>query len=54
MAALVNMGVPADRPSTQSHGADSPAASNETAAGRHMNRRVEIVFAPQGDEISMQ
>ena len=54
MTALVNLGVPADRLSTRAHGADSPAASNSTAAGRQMNRRVEIVFAAQGEDISMR
>jgi flagellar motor protein MotB len=29
-----------------------PTATNDTAAGRQMNRRVEIVFAPQPDENS--
>ncbi len=46
MQALVGMGVPADRLSTQAHGEEMPAASNETLAGRQMNRRVEIVFSP--------
>lgn len=45
MTALVNLGVPAASLSTRAHGADSPIASNGTAAGRQMNRRVEIVFA---------
>ncbi len=46
-AALVNLGVPANRLSTQAMGPDMPAADNGTAAGRQMNRRVEIVFAAQ-------
>ena len=54
MSALVNLGVAADHLSTRGFGADQPAASNSTAAGRQMNRRVEIVFAPQGDEISLK
>lgn len=45
MTTLTNLGVSADRLSIHAHGADSPIASNETAAGRQMNRRVEIVFA---------
>lgn len=52
MMALINLGVPADRLSTQAHGEDMPVASNDTAAGRQMNRRVEIVFAPRVDEMS--
>lgn len=46
MAALVNMGVPADHLSSLGHGEEMPAASNADAAGRQMNRRVEIVFVP--------
>jgi outer membrane protein OmpA-like peptidoglycan-associated protein len=49
MAALVSLGVPADHLRMQAHGEDMPVASNDTAAGRQMNRRVEIVFAPQSD-----
>lgn len=42
--ALVNMGVKNDRLSTRAHGPDMPKADNGSAAGRQMNRRVEIVF----------
>lgn len=52
MTALVNLGVPADRLSTRGFGEDSPAASNDSAAGRQLNRRVEIVFARQGGDVS--
>jgi outer membrane protein OmpA-like peptidoglycan-associated protein len=52
MTALVNLGVPADHLSTQAHGEEMPTATNDTAAGRQMNRRVEIVFAPQADDNS--
>ncbi|WP_153116203.1 OmpA family protein [Rhodocyclus tenuis] len=45
LVALVKLGVPADRLSTQAHGQESPVANNATAAGRQLNRRVEIVFA---------
>lgn len=51
-SALVNLGVPADRLSTRAHGEDDPVADNGSAAGRQMNRRVEIVFVPQIDDIS--
>jgi outer membrane protein OmpA-like peptidoglycan-associated protein len=54
MTALVNLGVPADRLSTKAHGEEMPAASNDTAAGRQMNRRVEIVFTPQAGDVSMK
>jgi outer membrane protein OmpA-like peptidoglycan-associated protein len=53
-SALVRMGVPADRLSTQGHGEDSPVASNDTSAGRQMNRRVEIVISPGPDDVSMR
>lgn len=43
-AALVSLGVPADQLSVRGFGQTSPIASNETAQGRQMNRRVEIVF----------
>ncbi len=46
MSALVGLGVPPDRLSTRAHGEDDPVANNDTAAGRQLNRRVEIVFAP--------
>jgi outer membrane protein OmpA-like peptidoglycan-associated protein len=54
MAALVDLGVAADHLSIKAHGEDMPAASNDTAAGRQMNRRVEIVFAAPADEVSMR
>jgi outer membrane protein OmpA-like peptidoglycan-associated protein len=52
MAALVNLGVPTDRLSTQAFGEASPVADNGTAAGRQLNRRVEIVFTPQPGDLS--
>jgi outer membrane protein OmpA-like peptidoglycan-associated protein len=54
MAALVSLGVPAAHLSTQAHGEEMPVASNDTAAGRQMNRRVEIVFASQADGAGMK
>jgi outer membrane protein OmpA-like peptidoglycan-associated protein len=47
MTALVSLGVPSDRLSTRAHGSQMPVADNGTSAGRQMNRRVEVVFAPQ-------
>lgn len=44
MTALVNLGVPTDRLNTRAYGADRPTADNATAAGRQLNRRVEIVI----------
>lgn len=54
MNALVDRGVPANRLGTRAHGAENPVASNATAAGRQMNRRVEIVFAQTPVEISVK
>lgn len=47
-SALMNMGISKDRISTQGYGLKSPVASNATAIGRQMNRRVEIVL-PDND-----
>ncbi len=43
-AYLVGKGVAANRIGTQGLGADNPVASNDTAAGRAQNRRVEIRY----------
>jgi outer membrane protein OmpA-like peptidoglycan-associated protein len=51
-AALVRMDVPANRLSTQGFGEDSPVATNDTPAGRQMNRRVEIVISPDAADVS--
>ena len=45
-AALVDLGVPTDRLTTRAHGENLPVATNGTAVGRQMNRRVEIIFTP--------
>lgn len=42
--ALRDRGVPVDRLSAQGMGESQPVASNDTAAGRQRNRRVEIVL----------
>lgn len=46
--ALIEQGISGDRISTRGLGDAHPAASNATAAGRQMNRRVEIVLSPDG------
>lgn len=43
---LVNRGVVADRVVQQGFGYSRPIATNDTAAGRAANRRVEIVLSP--------
>lgn len=45
MQALVGLGVPATHLRTAARGEESPVASNDTAVGRQLNRRVEIVFS---------
>ncbi len=47
MDALVGLGVPGNRLRSRGFGEASPVASNDTAEGRQMNRRVELVFAPE-------
>ena len=54
MTALLSLGVPLDRLSVLGHGEEMPVASNDTAAGRQMNRRVEIVFVQQSGDLSMR
>jgi outer membrane protein OmpA-like peptidoglycan-associated protein len=44
MQALVSRGVAADRLSPRGQGEAMPVASNDSAAGRQANRRVEVVF----------
>lgn len=41
---LGNQGVSLDKVKLFTHGATQPLASNSSPAGRHLNRRVEIVF----------
>jgi outer membrane protein OmpA-like peptidoglycan-associated protein len=51
MDALVELGVGAERLSARGYGEGQPVAGNESAAGRQMNRRVEVVFAPEAGDI---
>jgi outer membrane protein OmpA-like peptidoglycan-associated protein len=44
LAALTRLGVPASRLQALGSGESDPSASNETAAGREQNRRVEILL----------
>lgn len=49
---LVQLGVPAAQLSLQAFGESRPVASNTTASGRQMNRRVEVVFASQASVLT--
>ena len=44
---LMGMGVSGDRIGTRGYGEEKPIASNETAAGRQLNRRVEIILSDE-------
>jgi outer membrane protein OmpA-like peptidoglycan-associated protein len=50
--ALIEMGVSADRIATRGYGEDYPIADNNTAFGRQINRRVEIVISDDSGKIS--
>ena len=45
--ALVDKGIDSQRIVTRGYGEDYPVASNKTAAGRQLNRRVEIVISDE-------
>lgn len=49
---LVDMGIGNDRITTHGYGMESPVASNDTPAGRQMNRRVEIILSDDIDNVS--
>lgn len=50
-AALVDRGISADRIATRGYGEQFPIASNDTAASRQLNRRVEIILSDENGEI---
>jgi len=50
--ALVRQGVDATRIETQGHGEAYPVASNANAAGRQLNRRVEVLFSDEQGRIA--
>jgi outer membrane protein OmpA-like peptidoglycan-associated protein len=47
---ISSFGIPANRIQTKHYGEESPIASNETKAGRKLNRRVVIHFLPRKAE----
>ncbi|MEO6422729.1 MAG: OmpA family protein [Candidatus Nitrotoga sp.] len=50
-AELVDMGISSDRIATRGYGEASPVATNDTAAGRQINRRVEIILSDDAGNI---
>lgn len=51
-SALVSRGVAGDRIGTQGYGEAFPVAGNDSAGGRQMNRRVEIVLSDDGGVVA--
>lgn len=49
--ALGGMGISSDRMTTRGFGKSFPVASNDSAAGRQLNRRVEITFSDESGNI---
>lgn len=52
LAALVGMGISSDRLSARGYGEAFPVAGNASAAGRQMNRRVEILLSDETGRLS--
>ena len=52
--ALIGQGVQADRVTAKGLGPAYPVASNDSAAGRQMNRRVEIVLADVNGKVAQR
>ena len=50
--ALLGMGVNSDRITSRGYGESFPVASNDTAAGRQQNRRVEVVVSDDSGNIA--
>jgi outer membrane protein OmpA-like peptidoglycan-associated protein len=50
--ALIDMGIAGDRIVTQGYGEEFPVASNGSAAGRQLNRRVEIILSDESGHIT--
>ena len=50
--ALLGMGIGADRITSRGYGESYPVAGNDTAAGRQLNRRVEIIVSDDSGNIA--
>jgi outer membrane protein OmpA-like peptidoglycan-associated protein len=50
--ALLGMGIATDRMTSRGYGDSYPVASNDTASGRQLNRRVEIVVSDENGKIA--
>jgi outer membrane protein OmpA-like peptidoglycan-associated protein len=50
--ALLDMGVGTERISSRGYGESYPVAGNDTAAGRQLNRRVEIIVSDESGNIA--
>ncbi len=50
--ALIDRGITSDRISTRGYGEEYPIASNNTAADRQLNRRVEIILSDENGKIA--
>ena len=50
--ALVGMGVDASRVVSRGYGKGYPVATNETQAGRQLNRRVEVIISNDAADIA--
>lgn len=50
--ALLDMGISADRMTARGYGESHPVAGNDTASGRQLNRRVEIIVSDDNGRIA--
>ncbi|MHB1676958.1 MAG: OmpA family protein [Sulfuriferula sp.] len=50
-AVLLDMGISSDRVTARGYGKEFPVATNKTAAGRQLNRRVEIVLSGENGNL---
>lgn len=51
-SALMDMGIAAERIKTHGYGEAYPVANNNTAAGRQLNRRVEVILSDRDSDIA--